>query len=234
MNQKNDHNVLYLLFSLGLHLILFVTLLFFAVSSQVSEVGGSAKGIQVELRSQASKNSRGMVKGEIVPLRTVRSKKLIFPLKSSEQTNIEMSSEISKSKSSLFDAEKPELLESSTSQEVGFSDLQNLSYSGGDGDPSSREQSYLTMVRELVSQYQNYPRSSRVFGEEGLVRLLLVIERDGSLVKIEVVGKTLFDRLNKAAIAAAARAAPFPPFPKEVPFRSWHILLPIKFVLTKN
>ncbi len=100
--------------------------------------------------------------------------------------------------------------------------------------PKNERQKYLAQVRGKIAMGQVYPKASRRFREEGTVRLLLTVERNGSLSKIEVVGKSKFKRLDDAALKAVTKVAPFNSFPKTVAFHKWKIKLPIKFSLSHN
>ncbi|NJM10090.1 MAG: energy transducer TonB [Bdellovibrionaceae bacterium] len=73
-----------------------------------------------------------------------------------------------------------------------------------------------------------------MFGEQGKVKLLLTIRRNGALTKVEIIERTAFERLNTAAMTAATSAAPFRAFPSEVPFGLWKITLPVHFQLSQN
>ncbi|NJM10299.1 MAG: TonB family protein [Bdellovibrionaceae bacterium] len=100
--------------------------------------------------------------------------------------------------------------------------------------PLNEKERYLAEIREQIAKRQSYPRSSRVFGEQGTVKLLLTIQRNGSLTKVEIIERSAFERLNTAAMTAATKAAPFRAFPNEVPFDLWRIALPVQFVLSQN
>lgn len=97
--------------------------------------------------------------------------------------------------------------------------------------PANDKERYLAEIRQKIARFQNYPRSSRVLNEQGSVKLLLTIQRNGSLTKVELVRGTPFERLNTAAMTAATEAGPFKEFPAEVKYASWRITLPIHFSL---
>ena len=97
--------------------------------------------------------------------------------------------------------------------------------------PRNSKERYLAEVRQKIASRQSYPRPSRAFGEQGTVKLLLTIQRDGMLTKVELVQGTAFQRLNTAAMTAATEAGPFKEFPEEVQYASWRITLPVHFTL---
>jgi TonB family protein len=100
-----------------------------------------------------------------------------------------------------------------------------------DRAPTTDKERYLAEIRRKIAIRQNYPRLSRVLNEQGSVKLLLTIQRNGSLTKVELVRGTPFERLNTAAMTAATEAGPFKEFPAEVKYASWRITLPIHFSL---
>lgn len=100
--------------------------------------------------------------------------------------------------------------------------------------PDTVAERYLAEIRDQISQQQTYPAVSRSFREEGTVRIRLTLNRSGSIVKIELIEGSPFKRLNDAAMRAAARAAPFKPFPTEIGFETWQVSLPVRFTLARN
>lgn len=63
---------------------------------------------------------------------------------------------------------------------------------------------------------RNYPEQSRREGIYGDLRLLVAIQRDGSLKAIEVLSSSGHQVLDDAAIRIVRLAAPYPPFPPEL------------------
>lgn len=90
---------------------------------------------------------------------------------------------------------------------------------------------YLARLRNRIGTHQVYPRTSKMLREEGTVRISLLLKRSGQLEKLELLESSRFSRLDDAAIKAIAKAAPFDPFPSEVPFDSWEITVPVRFQL---
>jgi TonB family protein len=97
--------------------------------------------------------------------------------------------------------------------------------------PKSETEKYLVLLKSRVNEFQKYPRQSKVFKEEGLVKIRMTINRDGQLTKLELVQSSGHSRLNDAAMKAVSDAAPFSKFPDEVTFQTWKIIVPIRFVL---
>ncbi len=100
--------------------------------------------------------------------------------------------------------------------------------------PKTPKEKYLAELRALVATQQSYPRVSRKFREQGTVKLLLTLEKNGSLKKIEIINKAPFERLNQAAMTAVTKAAPFASFPDSVTFTTWKVALPVNFKFSRN
>lgn len=68
-------------------------------------------------------------------------------------------------------------------------------------------------IQRRIARHHAYPRGSR---EEGRVRVAMVVLPDGKLSRVSVVKSSGSSRLDKAAVEAVQRAAPFPPAPKSL------------------
>jgi TonB family protein len=115
--------------------------------------------------------------------------------------------------------------------DVGESDIES---SLGGRPPATEAERYLAEVREQVSKKQIYPPQSKLFREQGTVRICLTLDRSGSIVKVEMIEASPFKRINEAALKAVTSVAQFRPFPDEVGFNTWKISLPIRFSLTQS
>lgn len=69
-------------------------------------------------------------------------------------------------------------------------------------------------VEAVGNQY--YPEASVRYGIYGSLRLLVVIQRDGSLEDIKVLSSSGYALLDEAAIKIVRMAAPYSPFPEEL------------------
>src|SRR5690606_38521847 len=79
----------------------------------------------------------------------------------------------------------------------------------GGGDAMS---AYVAQIRDLVRRHQDYPALARRRGIEGLVLVRLEITSDGRVGRAAALnGANAL--LARSAVAAARRAAPFPPPP---------------------
>lgn len=77
---------------------------------------------------------------------------------------------------------------------------------------------YVHRWREKVEAIgnRNYPQQSRRQGIYGDLRLLVAINRDGSLENVEILASSGHDVLDSAAIRIVRLAAPYPAFPPEL------------------
>ena len=77
---------------------------------------------------------------------------------------------------------------------------------------------YLLQWRQRVEAVGNkyYPEASERYSIYGSLRLLVVIRKDGSLEKIELLSSSGHALLDEAAIKIVRMAAPFAPFPADL------------------
>ena len=82
----------------------------------------------------------------------------------------------------------------------------------------SADAAYLLDWRRRVETVGNkyYPEASIRYGIYGSLRLLVVINHDGSLVDIRVLSSSGYAVLDEAAIKIVRMAAPYTPFPAEL------------------
>jgi protein TonB len=82
----------------------------------------------------------------------------------------------------------------------------------------SADAAYLLDWRRRVEAVGNkyYPEASIRYGIYGSLRLLVVINHDGSLEDIRVLSSSGYAVLDEAAIKIVRMAAPYTPFPAEL------------------
>ena len=105
--------------------------------------------------------------------------------------------------------------------------------SGGDGRMIS---AYWQDVSRAIAGNLRYPLSARARGQEGVIKLKLIINAQGRLVSVSSVSSSTSDRsLCNAAIQAVYRTAPFsPPVVKSIKSDSLTAELPVRFELTNG
>lgn len=90
-------------------------------------------------------------------------------------------------------------------------------------------QLYHSSLMKWTYKYLRYPQRARKRGQEGSVRLSVVIDRNGNVKAVETVQKSRYALLNKEAAGAIKRADPFPPMPDNVKGDEFSFSLPIVF-----
>lgn len=85
-------------------------------------------------------------------------------------------------------------------------------------------------VRYLVEPPLSYPRASRELGEQGVVRLKVLVDETGRPRDIEIARSSGYPRLDQAAVSAM-RSARFQPHLEEGVARTVWVLAPLTFNL---
>lgn len=96
--------------------------------------------------------------------------------------------------------------------------------------------------RQTVSQWMHeielaletrktYPEAARRARAQGMVKLRLVIARDGELVSAAVVTSSGHSSLDGAAIDLVRQAAPFPPLPARIKGPTARLVVPLAYAL---
>lgn len=84
--------------------------------------------------------------------------------------------------------------------------------------------------------YKNikYPNRALQRGQEGSVRVAVVIDRNGKVLNSQAIEESKHSLLNTEAMKAVERSDPFPPMPAEVPGDRFEFTLPITFAIPKG
>lgn len=99
------------------------------------------------------------------------------------------------------------------------------------GTEVSPEQRYLYEVRKLLERRKRYPMMAKKMGHTGKVLMRFTLAQDGSLQTTEIVEKTPYESLNKAAHELVQGIDKMKPFPEEIQKTSWVITVPIEYSL---
>lgn len=89
--------------------------------------------------------------------------------------------------------------------------------------------------RQLISQATQavrYPRRALKRGQEGEVRVLIRLSRDGQIVDLETSSSSRIETLDRAARKAVEDAAPYPAVPELLDDDMLEFELPFRFALT--
>ena len=90
---------------------------------------------------------------------------------------------------------------------------------------------YIGQVQRIIEGAKKYPEASRRAGREGKVKVQFTIFRDGKVGDIKLLTKTPYPNLNKEAMDAVERAAPFSGLPDAYGEKSVSLILPFRFEL---
>jgi len=97
--------------------------------------------------------------------------------------------------------------------------------------PPSLSIDYREIIQRKIYEARRYPSRSIANEEEGVANVRFVIEADGSVDGVEVVSSSGYFLLDRAAVDAVRRAAPFPPLPTGFPFDRTTVSLAVGFRL---
>ena len=97
------------------------------------------------------------------------------------------------------------------------------------GDPGLKRQ-YLGQVRSQIERANVNPRSSLT----GTVLIRFAVAATGELISKEVISSSGSSKLDNAAIASLEKAAPFPPFPKNLGLDKIVEVIPYRFTIRRR
>ena len=90
---------------------------------------------------------------------------------------------------------------------------------------------YTPRVVQAIYKKISYPSRAIDRGYEGTVRMSIIVSKNGALEQVTVAQKSRHSLLNKAAIKATERGAPFPELPTALNTDQFEITVPITFKL---
>ncbi len=93
------------------------------------------------------------------------------------------------------------------------------------------QQLYIAKLKKWTQRKIRYPQRSLEKNEQGTVRLNVTIDREGSLVKVDVTEEPKYGRLTKAAKKAVEKSQPYPAMPEDLNGENFEFSLPIVFRL---
>lgn len=94
-------------------------------------------------------------------------------------------------------------------------------------------QVYISGNLKKIFSKTRYPGSSLQKGHAGSVRVAVVIDRQGNILTMKTLEESKYSALNKEAIGAIKRAAPYPAVPDAVTGNKFEFTVPIRFTLPK-
>ena len=91
--------------------------------------------------------------------------------------------------------------------------------------------SYIGQIQRIIEQAKRYPEGARRAGRQGKLKVQFTILKNGEVDNVRLVTETPYPNLNREAMAAVKRAAPFSGIPDSVMKKSLNIILPFRFEL---
>lgn len=95
---------------------------------------------------------------------------------------------------------------------------------------TSKEQ-YLRDLARWLAQRQVYPPAARERGLEGLVVLVVNLDRAGNVLAVNIGRSSGQPLLDQGALDTLRRAGPLPPVPEALPYTTLEMELPVSFRL---
>jgi protein TonB len=95
-------------------------------------------------------------------------------------------------------------------------------------------QFYVSDILKKVFGKTRYPARALERGQEGSVRVSVVIDRKGNILSTSILEESRYELLNKEAKEAVTRAAPFPEMPAALAGSRFEFTVPIRFTLPKR
>ncbi len=101
------------------------------------------------------------------------------------------------------------------------------------GGSAAAKQSYFNLLVAELIKHKHYPSSSRRRGEEGIVKLYFIVDKQGKIIDYRINEGSGSKRLDKAALTMLKKAS-LPPFPRDMTQDTLEINVPISFHLNNS
>ena len=99
--------------------------------------------------------------------------------------------------------------------------------------PGGASIDYASRLRAWLEAHKTYPKRARMRREEGVVHVHFAVDRDGRLLRGDVVSSSGFASLDAEAMAMLDRSNPFPGAPHSVRGERIEVSTPVEFFLTR-
>jgi TonB family protein len=94
-------------------------------------------------------------------------------------------------------------------------------------------QFYVSDAIKKIRGKTRYPQRALDRDQEGSVRVAIVIDREGTVLSTNILDASKFDLLNKEALDAIKRSAPFPALPADIAGARFEFTVPMRWTLPK-
>lgn len=92
-------------------------------------------------------------------------------------------------------------------------------------------QFYVSDAIKKIRSKTKYPQRALDREQSGNVRVAIVIDREGTILSTNILENSKFEMLNKEAIEAIKRSAPFPALPTEIAGTRFEFTVPMRWAL---
>lgn len=99
--------------------------------------------------------------------------------------------------------------------------------------PNGASLDYASRLRAWLEAHKTYPKRARMRREEGVVHVQFAVDREGRLLRGNVVHSSGFASLDAEAMAMLDRSNPFPGAPHTVRGERIEVRAPVEFFLTR-
>lgn len=99
--------------------------------------------------------------------------------------------------------------------------------------PNGASTDYASRLRAWLEAHKTYPKRARMRREEGVVHVHFAVDRDGRLLRGDVVHSSGYASLDAEAMAMLDRSNPFPGAPHSVRGERIEVSTPVEFFLTR-
>lgn len=98
----------------------------------------------------------------------------------------------------------------------------------GGGDPT---EAYIDTLRGWLSDNKQYPKQAQRRGDEGVVRIYFVVDREGNILEYRILESSGIALLDREVEALLDRAQPLPAMPDDLRRNRIELTVPIEFSL---
>ena len=99
--------------------------------------------------------------------------------------------------------------------------------------PNGASTDYASRLRAWLEAHKTYPKRARMRREEGVVHVHFAVDRDGRLLRGDVVASSGYASLDAEAMAMLDRSNPFPGAPHSVRGERIEVSTPVEFFLAR-
>lgn len=93
----------------------------------------------------------------------------------------------------------------------------------------SEKQRYVYELRTLIEGRKTYPSLSQRLGEKGQVTVQFEVHKDGRIDKVVLKAKSLYPRLDEAALSLIKQISAYKPFPSTLTAESLTLEVPLNY-----